>query len=265
VALIWRMIVVLFRVARFLFLWAGGVLLVTLGTAALQSGRSPLPWLPEVGPAFLIFLGGLVLLAIPIVLYAWTNPGNVHRIGARQLLYGVPDLLIAWTYVAAFAAPVLIQDSPRVMFYLLPVEAMAAYTAFAVAGLGEVRHKSSGAYFLILGLVLTLTLAFVGLLSREAGSSMLFVGYAALTAKRLILDWLDPDTDTITPGTPRERHIGRCAMTVGLFVLIGLPVYYFLGRDMHIALLLGVFYFVVMAWLEIFWSAAHTVRPWRRP
>ena len=250
---------VLWRTGVFFGLWLGAVLLAALGTRGLSTGYMPM--LPlEVPPLLPIALSFLILLAMPGMLLSWTRPEERLRPGWRELLAALPDLALAWCYVAAVMAPDLIRDSPRVLFYLLPVEGMAAYTAFFLSGLHEFRQKSLGAYLAILGAILVGSLSFVGYLSSQAGSYALFIGFAALIGKRLVLDRTGP----VTPGSPEEYRLARCAFTLVLFLFIGLPAWLYF-KDATLILVLAVFYFVFMGWMETIWLTHRGRGPVPRP
>ena len=94
----------LWRTGVFFGLWLGAVLLAAFGTRGLSTGYMPM--LPlEVPPVLPIALAFLILLAMPGMLLLWTRPEERLRPGWRELLAALPDLALAWCYVAAVFAP----------------------------------------------------------------------------------------------------------------------------------------------------------------
>lgn len=252
ILLISRLIIFLTGAAVLLAMLLAGVWLAAIGTFGRLHLRHDAQVLSRIESISTVFLGGLVLLAIPTMLNVWIRPEDRRRIGARQVLAGLPDLSIAWTYVAALAAPALIgSGTAELLEYMLGVEVIAAYTAVMVAALRESIVEKPGEFRLLFPALIVCSLVIVGAMSFKAGSFLLFLGYVILTAKRFAADRFDPER---TAGSVKAHQRNRCMATLCMFCFIGLPLF-ILFEDSGIVLVLGAFYFVAMALLEMLMSA----------
>ena len=226
---------------------AVGLAAAAYGTWAFgHPGRGPLPLAPW--PAALLgVLGGFVVMTVPPVASAIGGAGR--RFGPLAFAAGVPDLAIAWTYVAALVAPSLIDADSRLLAALLGAEILAAYSTIMLVSLAETalnRPLRPPARLAMAG-VLVLTLGFAAWLTAWAGSWVPLGSYVALVAKRVGLGLVEPGR---TPASLTEHQIMRCVLPLVVLFFIGVPLFLY-SRSLQSLLLLGALSFSFMAMLEM--------------
>jgi hypothetical protein len=228
---------------------AAGLCIAAYGTWALQNpGEGPLPLSP--GPALaLVLLGFLLLAAMLLVVNARAEPGDRRRYGAWAFAAGLPDIVIAWSYIAALVAPALIDARPELMAAMLAVEFFAAYTTIMLVSLSETgpRREGHAARLAAKAGVIAVTLAFVIAGSVRVGSWVPVAGYVALAGKRILMGLLEPER---TAQSLSEHQYHRCMLPLCVLCFIGVPLF-FVTKSVDALLLLGVLNFAFMALLEM--------------
>src|SRR5688572_21464823 len=114
---------------------AASLAAVAYGTWALQNADAgPLP-LSGSEAAALMLLGFLLLPAMLLGFNVNADAEHRRRYGVFAFAAGLPDLAIAWTFVAALVTPLLIDTRRDVMAALFVVECIASYTTIMLVSL----------------------------------------------------------------------------------------------------------------------------------
>jgi hypothetical protein len=228
---------------------AAGLAIAAYGTWALQRpGLGPLPLAPVQALA-LVLLGFSLLPAALLAVNARGAEEHRRRYGFWALAAGLPDLVIAWTYIAVLVAPELLDARSKVMAAMLVVEFLASYTTITIAGLLQAEkegrpHRLGKAPMLV---VLAVTLPFVGYAGTWADSWLPVAGYFALAGKRILLGLLEPAR---TAASLPDHQIMRCAVPLSVLFFIGVPLFLF-SKSLEMLLFLGILNFAFMALLEM--------------
>jgi len=206
----------------------------------------------------IVMLSALALLAIPSIWARTATPQR--RIGARQVVAGIPDLALAAVYVAVLMLPGLAPEKwVRILAYGIAVEGIATYTMvwilFPADDPDPIRRMIPRIVVPLIALI------GVGALSANAGSFWLFAGFAVFIANKILPDRLAPPADD---AAAKKRHLHRCMASTAIFVLFGIPavvlaivkpVNLSAGEWQFLALAFGAYYFAWMAIQETFGTA----------
>ena len=240
-------------------LYLGAVALAAWGVHGFHPFAEPRLHAPA-GPAAaaVVALAALALLAIPSIWARTATPQR--RIGARQVLAGIPDLLFAGIYLAVLMLPGLVPEKwVRILVFGMAVEGIATYAMIWILIPADdpdpVRRN-------IPRIVVPL-LAVVGVagLSAKAGSFWLFAGFLVFIANKIVPDWLSPPADA---AAARQRHLHRCMSSTMIFMLFGIPalvvaivkpVNLSTAEWQFLVLAFGAYYFAWLAIQEIFGTA----------